>query len=148
MPNWMTAAQLAAQYVVGESRLLSYSQRGNLATRRAPDGSTLYDEDCVAMFFASRAPSVIVARPSSGPNLGILGMVKMGRNTSEQAAVASTLASPVGRTQPGAITTAAAHSPAPISGRDARRRALRLGAQHEPNEQASQPAATGTHGVR
>src|SRR3954465_8648973 len=96
--NWMTADEIARNYVVGEERLLSYGQRGNLAFRRCPDGAILYDESDVARFFRKRharfglgmgGSSVIGAISNDARNdarhgartgFGVLGSTRLGED--------------------------------------------------------------------
>lgn len=98
MGNWMTAVELAERYVVGEERLLQYSRRGNLAFKRGPGDLLLFDESAVARFFRPRSGSIVTYRVPRGPHLGVLGTGRLG--------------------EPGAAKAS--------SGRDGRRRALRL----------------------
>ncbi|MCU0687049.1 MAG: hypothetical protein MUF34_33190 [Polyangiaceae bacterium] len=78
MPTWMTAAQLADRYAVGEDRLIAYSRRGNLPFRQASGGDLVFDEAFVARFFRPRGPLLVVAQPSRGPSLGLLGVARLG----------------------------------------------------------------------
>ena len=84
--NWKTAAQISQNYVVGEDRLLSYGQRGNLPFRRLPDGSMLFDELAVATFFRPRgvmAPANANADPPA-TTLGVLGTVRLGERATSR----------------------------------------------------------------
>jgi hypothetical protein len=78
MPTWMTAAQIAERYAVGEDRLVAYGRRGNLPFCRTAEGTTLFDERTVARFFRPRGPALVAARASRGPHLGLLGVVRLG----------------------------------------------------------------------
>jgi hypothetical protein len=78
MPNWMTAAQIAERYAVGEDRLVAYSRRGNLPFCRTDEGTTLFDERTVARFFRPRGPALVAAQAVRGPHLGLLGVVRLG----------------------------------------------------------------------
>jgi hypothetical protein len=78
MPTWMTAAQLAERYAVGEDRLIAYSRRGNLPFRQASGGALVFDEAFVARFFRPRGPLLVVAQATRGPSLGLLGVVRLG----------------------------------------------------------------------
>lgn len=100
MSQWMTAQEIAERYIVGEERLAMYSNRGNLAFRRAPDGQVLFEESTVALFFRPRVAHVGSAHAGLGANasLGVLGVSRLGERT------------------PATMT----------SGRDARKRAARI----------------------
>src|SRR4051794_18961349 len=86
MGNWMTADEIARNYVVGEERLLSYGQRGNLAFRRCEGGAILYDELGVARFFRKRHGRVGVIGTTFGAagggagatSIGVLGTTRLG----------------------------------------------------------------------
>ena len=108
MPQWKTAEQISALYVVGEERLIAYSRRGNLAMRRRPDGAVLFDEDGVARFFRTRIAAAAALSAPRANNLGVLGVARLGE-------------------APQANATVAAAAPAP-SPRADRRRALRRAA--------------------
>jgi hypothetical protein len=75
---WMTAEQIAAQYVVGEQRLLDYGRRGNLAMRRRADGRTLFDGEGVARFFRARGAESAPASGVRARNLGVVGVARLG----------------------------------------------------------------------
>lgn len=75
MGNWMTGSEISRNYVVGEDRLLSYGQRGNLAFRRLPDGAILYEESDVARFFRKRHAGFAMSA-SSAPT--VLGAIRLG----------------------------------------------------------------------
>ena len=97
MGNWMTASEISQRFFVGKARLLSYSQRGNLPFRRTADGEYLFDGTVVAQIFRPRQAGLISTPSHQGPNLGVLGLSRIG---DEPSAVA-------------------------LNGREARRRALR-----------------------
>jgi hypothetical protein len=91
MANWMTTAEISARYIVGEQKLLAYAHRGNMPMFRGPDGIVLFDESFAAQLFRPRDPAAAVAvtAPSGKPNLGILGVMRMGDQPDAAAAPAS-----------------------------------------------------------
>ncbi len=92
MPTWMTAAQIAERYAVGEDRLIAYSRRGNLPFCRTAEGTTLFDERAVARFFRPRGPALVVARGAPGPHMGLLGVVRLGDKPSQGVVAPTTVA--------------------------------------------------------
>jgi hypothetical protein len=103
MPTWMTAAQIAERYVVGEDRLIAYSHRGNLPFRRSDEGATLFDERAVARFFRPRGHGLVAARPARGPHLGLLGVVKLGDKPTQNAAPSTPYAPNVRSLRPSSL---------------------------------------------
>lgn len=102
MGNWMTASEISQRFFVGKERLLSYSQRGNLPFRRTANDELLFDGTVVAQIFRPRQASIVSARSHQGPSLGVLGLSRIGD-------------------EPSTVS---------LSGREARRRALRT-SRHE-----------------
>src|SRR5689334_18733066 len=83
MGNWMTAEQISHEYLVGEARLLSYAERGNLAFRRSTTGAILYDESFVARFFRKRHAQLASVAGGAGSAatpgvIGVLGVTRLG----------------------------------------------------------------------
>jgi hypothetical protein len=111
MESWMTAAEIAGRYLVGEARLLSYADRGNLPRRRLADGTTLFDERVVARFFKAKRGVITSMKIPEGPHMGVLGVAKLGDRTD--------------RAMPPASMTLE------LDPREARRRALRLATPRE-----------------
>lgn len=99
MPTWMTAEQISTRLVVGAQRLLEYAKRGNLAMYRLEDGTVFFDGDAAANYFRPRN-AVMQAAPDV-QHMGVMGKVRLGEGYPT--------AAPVG-----------------ISGREARKRALRM----------------------
>lgn len=62
MSQWWTAARISEQFAVGENRLLSFSQRGNLPSRRV-DGVWLFDIETVRNLFRPRDPALAASLP-------------------------------------------------------------------------------------
>jgi hypothetical protein len=85
MENWMTAAAIARSYMVGEERLLAYGMRGNLAFQRTAGGEILFDERAVSRIFRPRGAAVRSFPTPQGPSMGVLGLVRLGDKTSQQA---------------------------------------------------------------
>ncbi|MDD9945999.1 MAG: hypothetical protein OXU20_33455 [Myxococcales bacterium] len=71
MTEWLTADELMARYRVSEARLLAYAMRGNLPSRRCPNGERQYDESRVSAYFARRGVPLV--------GLGILGATRVGQ---------------------------------------------------------------------
>lgn len=99
MPTWMTAEQISTRLVVGPQRLLEYAQRGNLAMYRLDDGTVFFDSDAAARYFRPRH-AVMQVNPEV-QHMGVMGKVRLGEGY-------------------------AAPASAMVSGREARRRELRL----------------------
>lgn len=99
MPTWMTAEQISTRLVVGAQRLLEYAKRGNLAMYRLEDGTVFFDGDAAANYFRPR--NAVMQVDPDAQHLGVMGKVRLGESHT---------------------TTA----PAGISGREARKRELRL----------------------
>ena len=78
MANWKTASEIAGRYRVGESRLLDFSQRGNLPLLRSPDGLTLFDEEVVAKIFQPREGEIVALAPPTHATLAVLGVSRLG----------------------------------------------------------------------
>lgn len=82
MGNWMTASEISERFFVGEARLLSFSQRGNLPFRRTADDVLLFDGAIAARLFRPRQAAVITTRSNGGPCLGVLGVSRLGDQAS------------------------------------------------------------------
>ncbi|MFO0660560.1 MAG: hypothetical protein U0165_12120 [Polyangiaceae bacterium] len=99
------------------------------------------------MFFAPRQGGMVAPLVSTGPHLGVLGASKMGEKPEAYDALPESRAQPISRaiqTQVASSSDALREALGALSGRDGRRRALRLSpARQEANEQAPL-AATGT----
>ena len=89
MPKWKTAEELALTYVVGEERLLEYGRRGNLPMFCDQDGTMRFDELFVAKLFRTLPGHAVSFAVPSGPNLGVLGVSRLGDNPSVNPASAA-----------------------------------------------------------
>lgn len=78
MGNWMTGAEISRNYAVGEDRLLSYGQRGNLAFRRLAGGAILYDESDVARFFRKRHAGFAMSACGAVSTANVVGLTRLG----------------------------------------------------------------------
>jgi hypothetical protein len=70
MAKWVTAAEIAKRYLVGETRLREYCQRGNLPIWRRGDECVLYDEEVVGKLFRLRT--------GDQRSLAVLGISRLG----------------------------------------------------------------------
>ena len=73
MSEWWPAERISEHYVVGENRLMAYSARGNLPSRRDGQGRWLFDVDVVRSLFRCRDAAMAPDLPA-----GTLGAVKLG----------------------------------------------------------------------
>jgi hypothetical protein len=84
MAKWMTGAEISARYIASEQKLLDYARHGNMPMLRRHDGSVLFDEEHAAILFRPRGPSPVLAAPADGePNLGALGVSRLGASRPE-----------------------------------------------------------------
>lgn len=90
MANWMTVSEISARYIVGEQKLFDYARRGNMPMFRRPDGVTLFDESHAALLFRPRSADAVIAAPATGkPNLGVLGVSRLGEKAAPKQANAA-----------------------------------------------------------
>lgn len=88
MANWMTVPEISARYFVSEQKLFDYARRGNMPMFRQADGVTLFDEHHAAKLFRPRSPEAVIAAPATGkPNMGVLGVSRLGEKAAPRQAI-------------------------------------------------------------
>lgn len=81
MQTWMTAAEIATQFMVGEAKLLAFASRGNLPSRLGPEGERLFALAGVERLFPRRGAAALEARTSR--SFGTLGGFALGASADE-----------------------------------------------------------------